>query len=104
MIPTVADPSESSEYLWEASPWCDHKKCYSAFTRTYNNSYEQMCNQNKNWKSHWQSRRWNSAGVKLGITKPFLVCKKMHIEASESLYSTMTFIFGNMAVLRQCSC
>lgn len=76
----------------DSSPWCMHKKCFVAYMERYGMLFD-----------HAYSVNYRRSGRvvfgNLGIAKPLLVCKKMYTEASESLYSTMTFSFPNVFAL-----
>lgn len=76
----------------DSSPWCMHKKCFVAYMEAYGMLFD-----------HAYSVNYRRSGRvifgNLGIAKPLLVCKKMYTEASELLYSTMTFRFPNVFAL-----
>ncbi|KAJ4390794.1 hypothetical protein N0V93_004392 [Gnomoniopsis smithogilvyi] len=77
---------------WDGSPWCMHEKCFQAYIGVYGMSFSRAYSRN-------YKREIRSPISILGITKPLLVCKKMYIEAGESLYSTIAFSFPDMTVL-----
>lgn len=95
--PLPAAPDEdgsgnSEDNQVESSPWCMHKKCFVAYMQAYGMLFDHAYSVN-------YRRPGRVVFGKLGIAKPLLVCKKMYTEASESLYSTMTFRFPNLLAL-----
>lgn len=76
----------------DSSPWFMHKKCFVAYMERYGMLFDHAYSVN-------YRRPGRVVFGNLGIAKPLLVCKRMYTEASESLYSTMTFSFPNLFAL-----
>lgn len=95
LVPAAPSGSDDDEHDHvESSSCCMHEKCFVAYLEAYGMSFEQAYSSN-----YRRPRRAASGNV--GITKPFLVCKKMYTEASESLYSATSFSFSDVSVFER---
>lgn len=83
---------ESDTNRWKASPWCMHEKCFRAYMEMYDMSFERAYSRNYQGLNH-------AARPTVGLIRPFFLCKKMYMEAGESMYSVVRFSFASMAVL-----
>lgn len=88
--------ASSTTHPWNASPWCMHERCFFAYMEPYDRSFERAYSRN-----YRRDATRAAAHGRAGLTKPFLVCKRMHKEASESLYSIMRFDFPAPAALKR---
>ncbi|CAN8103176.1 unnamed protein product [Discula destructiva] len=90
----AAPSSDPDEQAWQDSPWCMHKKCFTAYMEIFDKSFE-------NGYSRNYRRQSKPKATTVGIAKPLLVCKQMYVEASQSLYNNMTFSFPDLDVLER---
>lgn len=95
LVPAAPGGSDDDEPDHHESPsWCMHGKCFFAYLEAYNMSFEHAYSRN-------YQRQTRTATGNVGIAKPFLVCKRMYTEASESLYSATAFSFSSVSVLER---
>lgn len=82
---------------WIKSPWCEHVHCVSAYVSTFDSIFELA------YSRHFKRARRHPGHPlpTVGMTKPFHVCKRMYIEASESLFSNVRFSFDDLRALER---
>lgn len=98
----TTDTAHDVRDTWTNSPWCMHETCFRAYISAYDMGYERAFSRNyKGVGTQAGRRRHIPPPSTVAMTLPFHVCKRMYIEASESLFSNVRFRFDNIFTLER---
>lgn len=80
---------------WVDSPWCSHRRCFDTFMERYDLFFDMAYSRNRIQGPSPASH------ATVGLAMPLLVCKRMRVEAGESLYSSVRFRFESVDMVER---
>lgn len=84
---------DTAVYNPPSHPWCMHSSCFSRWLGKWGSSYSRLYH--ASYKKRYTGRRWPDLRPSPTVAL-LLVCKRVHWEASDSLFSSMRFSFFSM--------